>query len=92
MAILNIDAESIGQVGVNPRIIYITTNDDLATINSTGYLNKVVAQGFSVSNTDMALVYGTNVVNGGAGSNFFQVTVTGNSQPYQYGLAEISDY
>jgi hypothetical protein len=77
MAILNIDTNVVGAVGVNPRIIHINTSDALATIIATGYLNKAVQNGLSVSNQDMALVYGTDLVDGLAGSHWFQVDVTG---------------
>lgn len=92
MAILNVNTSSVGTVGQLPRFVYLMTNDNLSTITSTGYLNQLVQSGTAFYPSDLAIVYGTNICNGDAGPNIFQVTVTGNSQPYQYGLAEINSY
>lgn len=56
MAILDFKTTSVGQAGVNPRIIYIDTNDTLATVTTTGYLNNLVRQGIVLSELDVALV------------------------------------
>jgi hypothetical protein len=90
MPILNITTDSPGLVGVNPKIIYIETSDDNAAITTAGYLNKAVSQGNTFSNQDLALVYGTDVVNSGPGANWYQVEITGDAQPYTYSLAPIT--
>lgn len=48
MPILNVQANNPGQAGVKPNLVYIETNDPLATVMATGYLtNAAVTFGFS---------------------------------------------
>jgi len=56
MPILNIQATETGLAGVLPRWVYILTNDTLAEVMATGYLNKAVAGGASLSDAQAALV------------------------------------
>lgn len=56
MAILNIVTSVTGLVGVTPRVVYIDTNDTLATVTTAGYLNKAQQEGASFKESDMALV------------------------------------
>lgn len=56
MAILNIVTSVTGLVGVTPRVVYIDTNDTLATVTTAGYLNAAQANGASFKESDMALV------------------------------------
>lgn len=56
MAILNIVSYPPGVVGVNPSIVYIETNDTLATVLTAGYLNKAVQQGYTFNESMMACV------------------------------------
>jgi hypothetical protein len=56
MAILNATSYPTGLVGVIPSIVYIDTNDTLATVTTAGYLNKKVQQGFVFQESMMALV------------------------------------
>src|SRR5574338_629837 len=56
MAILNVTSYPPGLVGVNPSVVYIETNDTLATVTAAGYLNKKVQQGFVFNESMMALV------------------------------------
>lgn len=56
MAILNVVTSVTGLVGVNPRVVYIETNDTLATVTTAGYLNAAQANGASFKESDMALV------------------------------------
>jgi len=92
MSILNIQTETIGMVEVYPRVIYILTDDTLSAVTTTGYLNNDVSQGLQLSGTEMALVVTTNGCNGGPGPNWFQVAITGASQPYNYSLVEMTSY
>lgn len=92
MSILNITTDYAGLVGVVPRVIYLETNDNLSTITTAGYLNKAVSQGYTFSEQDVALVYGTDLVSGNPGTNFFQVSVSGSAQPYTYSLVQIPGY
>jgi hypothetical protein len=57
MPILNVQPNQIGQAGVFPALIYILTNDTLAEVTATGYLNGIT-QRFNIplSEADMALV------------------------------------
>ena len=52
----NIVTEVAGLVGVLPKIIYIQTNDTLAQVIATGYLNAAAKQGYQCSEYEMALV------------------------------------
>ena len=45
MGILNITTSQTGLVGVLPNIAYINTDDTIAEVTTTGYLNKEVANG-----------------------------------------------
>lgn len=56
MAILNVVTSVTGLVGVTPRIVYIDTNDTLATVTTAGYLNAAQANGAGFKESDMALV------------------------------------
>jgi hypothetical protein len=56
MAILNFLLDTVGQVGVAPRFIYLNTNNTVAQVTATGYLNKFVSSGNKVYETDMAVV------------------------------------
>lgn len=57
MPILNVQVNQVGQAGVFPAVIYILTNDTLAEVTATGYLNTIV-ENFHIplSEADMALV------------------------------------
>ena len=57
MPILNVQVNQPGQAGVFPALIYLLTNDTLAQITATGYLNGVVHKfGIPLSDADMVLV------------------------------------
>ena len=56
MAILNVTSYPPGLVDVRPSVVYIETNDTVATVTTTGYLNKKVQQGFVFEESMMALV------------------------------------
>ena len=57
MAVLSVTTLSPGLVGVYPRLIYILTNDTLATITTTGYLNHYNSfNPGQFKDADMALV------------------------------------
>lgn len=63
MAILNVVTYPTGLVGVNPSIAYIDTNDTIANILVTGYLNKAVQDGFVFNESMMACVATQPTVN-----------------------------
>lgn len=54
MAILNVQADQIGQVGVKPGIWLIQTNDTIATVTTAGYLTAAYSAGNSFNDGDMA--------------------------------------
>lgn len=56
MGILNVITSTAGQSGQIPQFIYINTNDTLSKVTEVGYLNNLPPQGFSIADTDMALV------------------------------------
>lgn len=56
MAILNFTLSQVGETGQAPKFIYLDTNNTLAQVSATGFLNKFVAAGNKVSETDMAVV------------------------------------
>lgn len=56
MGILSFKTESVGQSGVDPRIIYITTNNTSTQVQAPGFLNSLVSQGIDLFETDVALV------------------------------------
>ncbi len=73
MGIKQITTDVTGLTGVIPNVIYIETNDTVATVSTAGYLNDIVAQqGHIFNNKQMALVYTTD-----AGCDWYQVTIAG---------------
>lgn len=60
MSIHNFQFQFIGEDGVTPRLCRISTNDSLATITATGYLDSLILQGNPVYPTDFFFInYGT---------------------------------
>ncbi len=49
MSIISVTPGQVGLVGVLPSIAYIQTTDTVATVTTTGYLNKEVANGIQFS-------------------------------------------
>ncbi len=92
MPILYINTQFAGQVDIYPTWISINTDDTLSEVTTTGYLNELVANGTALNGNMLALVTTTNGCNGGPGPNWFQVAVTGASQPYNYSLVEMTSY
>ena len=74
MAILNIVTQTPGLVGVLPSPIYINTNDTLAEVTVTGYLNGVKGQGYSIAPKQFAHVYTTDY-----GVLPFQIDISGSN-------------
>ena len=56
MGIISVQASTTGQAGQLPKFVYIGTDDTVATVTTTGYLNKLIAQNILLSEYDMALV------------------------------------
>ncbi len=73
MGIKEITTSVTGLAGVLPVTIYIDTDDTVATVTTSGYLNHIVEQqGQIFSNKQMALVYTTD-----SGCDWYQVTIAG---------------
>lgn len=71
MSILNITFPPTGMVGVNPNMIYIDTDDSMATVLTAGYLNSArQLYGNVFNNKQMAEVYTTD------GTAILEVVVT----------------
>lgn len=56
MTILNVHIEQVGLVGVTPNIIFIDTNNTIAEVVATGFLNSLPPQGYAIAESMMALV------------------------------------
>ena len=56
MAILSIQLGSAGTANTVPQIVNINTNDTVAAVTATGYLNNAVAEGFVFQNGSIAAV------------------------------------
>jgi hypothetical protein len=56
MAIKNIVTETAGLSAVLPQIIYIDTDDTIATVTTAGYLDSNTYQGLNLSEAKIALV------------------------------------
>lgn len=76
MSVLSVTQQPTGQVGVNPNVIQITTNDTYATVTVTGYLTtfKQAANLNVFANDQMALVYTSD-----EGPVWLKVVVTSNT-------------
>lgn len=78
MAIKNFQISSVGDVGVVPRFIYFDTDDTIATVTTAGYLNKFVAQGNLIAETDMGVVVTRATPNARAAQvNLFDISFSG---------------
>lgn len=52
MGILQINTELMGESGINPRLVRIVSDDNLATVTAAGYLNPSALQGYTIFPTD----------------------------------------
>lgn len=56
MSILSVNVDTVGQSGVEPKFIYINTNNTVAEVIAAGFLNGIVKEGIPISESNMALV------------------------------------
>lgn len=77
MPILNFNIAPIGQSGVIPQLIFIQTNDSVATVTAAGYLNKFVAEGNAITTTDMAMVTTSATPNGQQSAALYTISYSG---------------
>lgn len=73
MPVLNFQLTSVGQAGVSPTVIYIFTNDTVAEVTQTGYLDFIVKQGLSLGTDDIALVTTKETLQDDAQANWYNV-------------------
>ena len=80
MPIIGFSLDTLGQVGNEPRFIYLNTNDTIAKVTTTGYLNRFVQSGNKVKETDLAVVVTrTSQASKTADVNLFNVTYANGS-------------
>jgi hypothetical protein len=79
MSILDIQISQTGLVGVIPAVCYIATNDTEATVLTTGYLNKAVAQGFSFPIPSIACVSTETSVGAAPDVGWFEIKHSGSN-------------
>lgn len=79
MAILQITTNVTGLVDVHPRLIYINTDDTIAQVITTGYLNQVEKNGTILYTTDVAMVSTIASVGADPIAEFYQVTNSGSN-------------
>lgn len=79
MGILNIQTSQAGLVGVLPRVIYIATNDTIATVTTAGYLNSAVQQGFQFAEDMMALVSTQSSAGAPYAVGWYEISKSGNN-------------
>lgn len=79
MTILNFKADNLGCIAVVPRILYIDTDDTVATVVSTGYLNDLVKSGYDIRESDMALISTKESPTADSKSSWYEVSKNGNN-------------
>lgn len=84
MAIKNFQLGSVGEAGIVPRFIFFDTDDTVAEVTTAGYLNKFVAQGNVLSETDMAVVVTRATPNARAAQvNLFDISFSGGDWSFE---------
>lgn len=72
MPITQITTEFVGQTSVTPGLLRVMSTDDLSTITTPGYLNKIIKQGYAIDKSDFIFVN----YNNGADFGIFTPTIT----------------
>lgn len=72
MPILNVQTSVTGLSGTVPSFIYLETNDTVAAVQATGYLNNLKNEGYAVGPTQLALIQTSD-----AGVTLLRVAVSG---------------
>lgn len=92
MAILSINQNLAGQVGVEPSIVFVDTNDSISTVTSTGFLNGAVKNhGIQITESDIVLCTTLDPVTKAKAAGAFGVSIangdiTLGSLSYEFGL------
>lgn len=78
MGILNFSLQSVGQTGQDPSIIYFNTDNTVAEVTTAGYLNKFVAQGNIILDSQVAVVATRTTPNARVSSaNYYTISFSG---------------
>lgn len=81
MSILQATSSITGLAGVTPNLVFINTNDSVATVTTTGYLSKAIHENLlTVSNGQIALVNTTS------GPVWLAISITGTAPNLVYSL------
>ena len=81
MSILQATSSITGLAGVTPNLVFINTNDSVATVTTTGYLSKAIHENLlTVSNGQIALVNTTS------GPVWLAIAITGTAPNLVYSL------
>ena len=89
MGIINVTPGQTGLVGVLPSIAYIYTDDTIAEVTTTGYLNKEVANGLQISLPCIAAVSTKATPTSQAQVGWYQVSHVGANWSLVIGSNEV---
>jgi len=89
MGIINVTPGQVGLVGVLPSIAYIYTDDTIAEVTTTGYLNKEVANGIQFSLPCIAAVTTKATPTSQPQVGWYQVTHVGANWSLAVGSNEV---
>jgi hypothetical protein len=89
MGIINVTPVQAGLVGVLPSLCYINTDDTIAEVTATGYLNKEVANGLQISLPCIAAVSTKATPTSAAQVGWYQVSHVGANWSLVIGSNEV---
>jgi hypothetical protein len=89
MGIINVTPVQAGLVGVLPSLCYINTDDTIAEVTATGYLNKEVANGLQISLPCIAAVSTKATPTSAAQVGWYQISHVGANWSLVIGSNEV---
>ncbi len=89
MGIINVTPVQTGLVGVLPSLAYINTDDTIAEVTATGYLNKEVANGLQISLPCIAAVSTKATPTSAAQVGWYQISHVGANWSLVIGSNEV---
>lgn len=89
MGIINVTPGQTGLVGVLPSVAYINTDDTIAEVTATGYLNKEVANGLQISLPCIAAVSTKATPTSAAQVGWYQISHIGTNWSLVIGSNEV---
>jgi hypothetical protein len=89
MGIINVTPVQTGLVGVLPSLCYINTDDTIAEVTTTGYLNKEVANGLQISLPCIAAVSTKATPTSAAQVGWYQISHVGANWSLVVGSNEV---